>query len=79
MGIANVLLLAQSRHAQCADECLPLGARQTLTNRCLPISIMGTQPSLASISGPRACFLRLSRTLREPGCRFFQGGTVRWK
>ena len=31
-------LLAQSRHAQCADECLLLGAKRTLTNRCLPIS-----------------------------------------
>src|SRR5215510_2404005 len=32
-------LLAQSRHAQCADECPLLGATRTLTNRCLPISI----------------------------------------
>ena len=32
-------LMAQSRHAQCADECPLLGARRTLTNRCLPISI----------------------------------------
>ena len=63
-ALTNVCRWAQGRHS---------------TNRCLPISIMGTQPSLASISGPRACFLRLSRTLREPGCRFFQGGTVRWK
>jgi hypothetical protein len=31
-------LLAQSRHAQCADECPLLGARRTLTNRCLQIS-----------------------------------------
>ena len=27
------------RHAQCADECPLLGAKRTLTNRCLPISI----------------------------------------
>jgi hypothetical protein len=33
------LLLAQSRHAQCADECRLLGAKRTLTNRRLPISI----------------------------------------
>jgi hypothetical protein len=33
------LLLAHSRHAQCADECPLLGAKQTVTNRCLPISI----------------------------------------
>src|SRR6476620_12468940 len=32
-------LMAQSRHAQCADECPPLGAKRTLTNRCFPISI----------------------------------------
>ena len=32
-------LLAQSRHAQCADECPLLGAKRTVTNRCLPISI----------------------------------------
>ena len=31
--------LAQSRHAQCADECPLLGAKRTVTNRCLPISI----------------------------------------
>ena len=31
--------MAQSRHAQCADECPLLGAKRTLTNRCLPISI----------------------------------------
>jgi hypothetical protein len=31
-------LLAQSRHAQCADECPLLGAKRTLTNRCLQIS-----------------------------------------
>ena len=29
----------KSRHAQCADECPLLGAKRTLTNRCLPISI----------------------------------------
>src|SRR5690348_8770689 len=28
------LLLAQSRHAQCADECQ---AKRTLTNRCSPL------------------------------------------
>jgi len=33
------LLLALSRHAQCADECPLLGAKRTLTKRCLPISI----------------------------------------
>jgi hypothetical protein len=33
------LLLAQSRHAQCADECPLLGAKETATNGCLPISI----------------------------------------
>ena len=33
------LLLALSGHAQCADECPLLGAKRTLTNRCLPISI----------------------------------------
>ena len=32
-------LMAQSRHAQCADKCPLLGAKRTLTNRCLPISI----------------------------------------
>ena len=32
-------LVAQSRHAQCSDECPLLGAKRTLTNRCLPISI----------------------------------------
>ena len=36
---AQCLLLAQSRHAQCADECPLLGAKRTVTNRCLPISI----------------------------------------
>jgi O-methyltransferase len=30
--------MAQSRHAQCADECLLLGAKRTLTNRCSPTS-----------------------------------------
>ena len=35
------LLMAQSRHAQCADECPLLGAKRTWTNRCLPISIYG--------------------------------------
>ena len=30
--------MARSRHAQCADECPLLGAKRTLTNRCLPIS-----------------------------------------
>jgi hypothetical protein len=29
--------MAQSRYAQCADECPLLGAKRTLTNRCLPI------------------------------------------
>jgi hypothetical protein len=33
--------MAQSRHAQCADECPLLGANRTLTNRCLPISQEG--------------------------------------
>ena len=32
-------LLALSGHATRADECLLLGAKRTLTNRCLPISI----------------------------------------
>jgi hypothetical protein len=32
-------LLAQSRHAQRADECPLLGTKRTLTNGCLPISI----------------------------------------
>ena len=31
--------MAQSRHAQCADECPLLGAKRTVTNRCLPMSI----------------------------------------
>ena len=31
--------LAQSRHAQCADECPLLGAKRTWTNRRLPNSI----------------------------------------
>jgi hypothetical protein len=31
--------MAQSRHAQCADECPLLGAKRTVTNRRLPISI----------------------------------------
>ena len=31
--------MALSGHAQCADECPLLGAKRTLTNRCLPISI----------------------------------------
>ena len=43
MGIANVLLLAQSRQLN-ADERPLLGARRTLTDRCLPISIMSTRP-----------------------------------
>jgi predicted O-methyltransferase YrrM len=30
--------MAQSRHAQCADECLLLGAKRILTNRCSPTS-----------------------------------------
>jgi hypothetical protein len=38
MGIANVLLLAQSRQLN-ADECPLLGAKRTVTNRCLSISI----------------------------------------
>jgi hypothetical protein len=33
------LLVAQSRHAQRADECPLLGAKRTFTNRCLPNSI----------------------------------------
>jgi hypothetical protein len=33
------IAMAQSRHAQRADECLLLEAKRTLTNRCLPISI----------------------------------------
>jgi hypothetical protein len=32
-------VLAQSRHAHCADECPLLRAKRTMTNRCLPISI----------------------------------------
>jgi hypothetical protein len=32
---ARCPLLAQSRHAQCADECPLLGAKRTLTNRLL--------------------------------------------
>ena len=31
---ASRLLMAQSRHAQCADECPLLGAKRTFTNRC---------------------------------------------
>jgi hypothetical protein len=31
--------LALSGHANRADECPLLGAKRTLTNRCLPISI----------------------------------------
>ena len=41
--IPGCLLLVQSRHAQCADECPLLGAKRTLTNRRLPISIMSTR------------------------------------
>ena len=37
--IHNVRLMAQSRHAQCADECPLLGAKRKWTNRCLPNSI----------------------------------------
>jgi len=37
-------LLAQSRHAQCADKCPLLGAKRTLTNRCLPVSIYEYTP-----------------------------------
>jgi hypothetical protein len=37
-------LLAQSRHAQCADECPLLGEKRALTNRCLPISIYEYTP-----------------------------------
>jgi hypothetical protein len=44
MGIANVLLLAQSRQLN-ADECPLLGAKRTLTNRCLPISIYEYGPN----------------------------------
>jgi hypothetical protein len=35
-GAARMMfpLLAQSRHAQCADECPLLAAKRTLTNRC---------------------------------------------
>ena len=32
-------LLAHSGRATRADECLLLGAKRTVTNRCLPISI----------------------------------------
>ena len=32
-------LLAKSGHANRADECPLLGAKRTVTNRCLPISI----------------------------------------
>src|SRR4030095_9245360 len=39
-------LMAQSRHAQCADECPLLGAKRTLTNRCLPISIYEYTPKI---------------------------------
>jgi hypothetical protein len=35
-------LLALSRHAQCADECPLLGAKRTLTQRCLPSRFMST-------------------------------------
>src|ERR1700730_3584897 len=41
--------MAQSRHAQCADECPLLGAKRTLTNRGLPISILSTRPSKAGL------------------------------
>jgi hypothetical protein len=47
------LLLAQSRHAQCADECPLLGAKRMLTNRCLPISIMSTRPSSLASRPPK--------------------------
>jgi hypothetical protein len=31
--------MAQTRHAQCADECPVFGAKATVTNGCLTISI----------------------------------------
>ena len=52
-------LLALSGHAQCADECSLLGAKRTLTNRCLPISIspiccISCCPTFISTAGQRA-------------------------
>jgi hypothetical protein len=42
------LLMAQSRHAQCAGECPLLGAKRTLTNRWLSIAwgfeVEGVEP-----------------------------------
>jgi hypothetical protein len=37
-------LMAQSRHAQCAEEC-PLWGQSGIANRCLPISIYECRPS----------------------------------
>src|SRR5262249_21281413 len=52
---ASCPLLAQSRHAQCADKCPLLGAKRTLTNRCLPISIyeFTASASALAISKPK--------------------------
>ena len=38
-SVAHPFLAAQSRRTQSADECPLLGAKPTLTNRCLPTSI----------------------------------------
>jgi hypothetical protein len=46
-------LMAQSRHAPCADECPLLGARRTLTNRCYQSRFMSTRPRPALQSGTR--------------------------
>ena len=41
--------MAQSRHAQCADECPLLGAKRTLTNRCsAEFETWGPAPRAAS-------------------------------
>jgi len=38
-GVTRCPLMAQNRHAQCADECPLSEAKRTSTSRCLPISI----------------------------------------
>ena len=50
-------LMAQSRHAQCADDCPLLGARRTLANRSYQFRFMSIPPSLKSSTaiGPMLC------------------------
>ena len=59
--------MAQSRHAQCADECPLLGARRTLTQRCLPISIYGVAEFVSLFVARHPAALKFPRYGAERG------------